>query len=327
MSNICSIAENVSFDAFSQLYKEDIINQPAQWDTNPYPIVLGIQEYLKNEYEDFNQEWFIEQSSAVFKEYGKVFSAKLLEINADTIPKFKSSLFPQFAIKEELSELFKGSLAISSFTDTEFNNQILGSLFYNQETNDFIISDKQFNNEVIALKNKLFNNIKVAVGSELKGDLYEANGELNYKLYSLIMTEASKLPSFNKKIFEGSILDETFRDKVVAPYYSFITLLHFDKLIDTYFKGVIKVDNKYKNTLNSPANGLKYTKAGKGTETEFWMKENEGAHDPSLFSSPTVRKMANSIPLYDHSNNLLKNNYSGKRWSIEEFEQLKNKGE
>ena len=99
--------------------------------------------------------------------------------------------------------------------------------------------------------------------------------------------------------------------KKLSPYYTFITLLNFDRFMTELFPKTIQINQDYLGSLNNSIDQYKYRFFYVGEETLHWLKDTENANDPKLSTSFTTRNIVNSIPYYDANNVLVPDMYLG----------------
>lgn len=276
------------------------------------------QEELK----DYLSAAGISTKGTTVKAPKRVFSASNIDSNFTMVP--VDSLFTTLHVAKQ-------------YFDQSSNHLIMTALYIGDPTNaKYPNTNKELNNNINNLKNKLFQNIvdylisknvlteKEYYTEEVWGEktvkkfarnLFSATGfnkgvyNSEYrKVIGLLETQllgasdenAIILQSSGRKVpnIKGNILKPSDRLKFDA-YNAAVLLLNFDSYIKKNYKGVIDINQTTFNSFEAPADGNKYFKKIKGLVTEYWASDDFASDGVDRIEDKLSHKLVSMIPAYN----------------------------
>lgn len=324
MANICSTFGQALENSLSTIALYDLINSKQKIDegllrslslslllkTNqkPYKNDNKLKEIIFDAMEDdlSSEDWY-EKLTDDDKEQ---LASKILDNIVEGFNKYKY-LLVEFNPKRDkdlplvsnsISELFIGDNTAKLFARW-FNSKLLhGVLFYNNSFTVKTISD--LNTAIRELKQQFVNTLCNYLGRKNPITLYKDLGingnKLNVVNYNLLIEEAKA--RFSERLSNGKYLSAGNVEEDHA-YYSYITLLNFDRLINnSNFDGVITIANTGQRLINSNEENIykipKYTFSFSNVINQRW---DEDLSKDSDEINKFVRKVIENTQLYEVS--------------------------
>ena len=313
----CDLSKSYSTSYLTNLLTKEINNKKEQWNSDPYSIVFNLKKLLRSFQGKYKDEWFNQEMGEVFPKLNetfntdKIFDPYQLEEYEKGINNQASNPFNKFKPTDGLNGLFKNSSILSGYFLNKAKVELLNSFFINKDAKLFIKNNSDLNKSIISYKNKLFADLKKYLGILEDTPLYNEFGESNNQHYLEVLNLANNDEFFNKQNFEEISLNKDLKLNKLNPYYSFITLLNFDKFIKELYPKTIEINSDFIGSLNLPVNGDKYKFSMKGEETTYWKNDTLNAYDPKLSTSLTAKTIVETIPYYNANGELIPDTYFG----------------
>ena len=166
-----------------------------------------------------------------------------------------------------------------------FQNDLIRSVFINQDENYLITDNSQLNASIKALKNNLARELANYLNVDVTY-IYDEFGELDLDNYQSLMTAGNN--KFTKSNYSRDTDSNSRRN-----FNRFYTLKYFDQLIKKYSKDVLTVREAYEGSINEPEDGIKYKLDGKKTIVKEYEESDSDIFD---HTNEAVRLFIESIP-------------------------------